>query len=82
MSVQRDAWTELANRETDGLLVSLHWNSEDGSLKIAVADMRLRTRCEFAVAPDCGLDAFHHPFLYAGPEVQVAAPAHTEAVAA
>ena len=28
MSVQRDAWTELASREADGLLVSLFWSRE------------------------------------------------------
>ena len=50
MSAQRDHWTELASRETDGLLVSLHWSSQDGDLKVAVADLRLRTRREFAVA--------------------------------
>ncbi len=41
MSAQRDHWTELASRETDGLLVSLHWSSQDGDLKVAVADLRL-----------------------------------------
>ena len=66
MSAQRDHWTELASRETEGLLVSLHWSSQDGDLKVAVADLRLRTRSEFAVAADCALDAYHHPLLYAG----------------
>lgn len=82
MSAQREAWTELASRETDGLLVSLLLSSEDGDLKVAVADTRLRTRCEFTVAPDCALDAFHHPFLYAGSDARVAAPARALEVAA
>ena len=82
MSAQRDHWTELASRETDGLLVSLHWSSEDGDLKVAVADLRLRTRCEFAVAADGALDAYHHPFLYAGSLARVAAPVRALEVAA
>ena len=82
MSVQRDSWTELASREADGLLVSLFWSSEGDGIKVAVADTRLRTRSEFAVAPDCALDAFHHPFLYAAPDVRVAQPARAEEVAA
>ena len=82
MSVQRDSWTELASREADGLLVSLFWSSEGDGVKVAVADTRLRTRSEFAVAPDRALDAFHHPFLYAAPDVRVAPPARAEEVAA
>jgi hypothetical protein len=82
MSAQRDHWTELASRETEGLLVSLHWSSQDGDLKVAVADLRLRTRCEFTVAPDCALDAYHHPFLYPGSPARVAAPVRALEVAA
>jgi hypothetical protein len=82
MSAQRDHWTELASRETDGLLVSLHWSSQDGDLKVAVADLRLRTRREFAVAADCALDAYHHPSLYAGSLARVAAPVRALEVAA
>jgi hypothetical protein len=82
MSVQRDSWTELASREADGLLVSLFWSSEGDGIKVAVADTRLRTRSEFAVAPDRALDAFNHPFLYAAPDVLVAPPTRGEEVAA
>ena len=55
---------------------------QDGDLKVAVADLRLRTRCEFAVAADCALDAYHHPFLYAGSLARVAAPVRALEVAA
>ena len=82
MSAQRDHWTELASRETDGLLVSLHWSSQDGDLKVAVADLRLRTRCEFAVAADGALDAYYHPSLCAGSLARVAAPVRAQQVAA
>jgi hypothetical protein len=82
MSVQRSAWTELASREADGLLVSLFWSSEGDGVKVAVADTRLRTRYEFAVASNCALDAFHHPFLYAAPDVRVALPSRGEEVMA
>ena len=37
---------------------------------------------EFAVAPARALDAFRHPFVYAGSEVEVGAPLHTQEVAA
>ena len=70
MNTQRESWNELASREADGIVVSLLWSSEDGDLKVVVADTRLRTQFEFAVAPDRALDAFHHPFVYAGPEVR------------
>jgi hypothetical protein len=72
---------ELASRETDGLVVSLLWSDVDNSVKVVVADTKLLQRFELAVASDCALDAYHHPFLYAGPEVHVAAPARAEEVA-
>ncbi len=58
-------WRELANRETDGLQVSLLWNSADGRVKVAVADTRLDQDFEFRVASADALAAFNHPFAYA-----------------
>ena len=82
MSTRLDSWKELATRETDGLLVSLLWSAVENRVKVAVADTRLRTRFEIGVASDGALDAFHHPFLYAGGDVPVATPARTREVAA
>ena len=82
MNTHSSSWAELAMRETDGLVVSLLWSAPENRVKVVVRDTRIQRRFELAVAPDCALDAFHHPFLYAGPEVRVAAPAHSEEVAA
>jgi hypothetical protein len=49
---------------------------------VSVADTRTERRFEFAVAPARALDAFRHPFLYAGSEVELAAPLDTQEVAA
>jgi hypothetical protein len=77
-----NAWHELSNRENDGLVVSLLWNEADDRVKVVVADTRLRTQFELPVAPDRALDAFDHPFLYAGRDVLVAPPTRREEVAA
>ena len=74
-------WNELASRDTDGLVVSLLWNRADNGVKVVLDDTRTRRRFAFAVAPDSALDAFYHPFLYAGSDVLVAPPARTEEVA-
>jgi DNA-binding transcriptional LysR family regulator len=73
-------WRELAGRETDGLVVSLLWSEAGSRVKVVVADTKLGRQFDLAVAPDRALDAFHHPFLYAGPGVCVcvAAPARAE----
>ena len=62
-------------RETDGLVVSLLWSGVADRVKVVVADTRLRTRFELAVAPDRALDAFNHPFLYAAARRSRRAPA-------
>lgn len=77
-----NAWHELSNRENDGLVVSLLWNGADDRVKVVVADTRLRTQFELPVAPDRALDAFNHPFLYAGRDDLVAPPRCSEEVAA
>jgi hypothetical protein len=74
-------WNELATRDTDGLVVSLLWNRTSNRVKVVLDDTRTHRRFAFAVAPACALDAFYHPFLYAGSDVLVAAPARTEEVA-
>jgi hypothetical protein len=74
-------WNELASRDTDGLVVALLWNRDGDGVKVVLGDTRTHRRFAFAVAPECALDAFYHPFLYAGSDVLVAAPARTEEVA-
>jgi carotenoid cleavage dioxygenase-like enzyme len=56
---------ELAERETDGILVTLLWESDTDGLSVTVHDGR--TGEEFAVAASAynAMDVFHHPFAYA-----------------
>jgi hypothetical protein len=74
-------WNELASRDTDGLVVSLLWSRVNNRVKVVLDDTRIQRQFEFAVPADCALDAFYHPFLYAGPDVLVAAPTRAEEVA-
>jgi hypothetical protein len=56
---------ELDYRESDGIEVSLLWSRADGSLAVAVLDVRTAQRFELPVEPKRALDAFTHPFAYA-----------------
>jgi hypothetical protein len=82
MNTQPECWSELASREADGIVVSLLWSRARNRVTVSVADTRTERRFEFAVAPARALDAFRHPFLYAGSEVELAAPLDTQEVAA
>jgi hypothetical protein len=82
MNTQHESWSELASREADGIAVSLIWSRASNRVKVVVTDSRTQRQFEFAVAPARALDAFRHPFVYAGSEVEVAAPLHTQGVAA
>lgn len=59
---------ELAFRESDGLAVALFWCPNDDAVTISVADDCTGDRFEIPVAPEHALDAFYHPFAYAGPQ--------------
>ncbi len=65
MRVTHDIWTDLADRESDGLEVTLLWNEATGRVKIAVSDSRVDESFELQVAGADALAAFHHPFAYA-----------------
>jgi len=56
---------ELAARESDGIHVVLLWHPGDAELTVSVDDVRVGKRFQLAVAPECALDAFNHPFTYA-----------------
>jgi hypothetical protein len=56
---------ELAARESDGIHVQLIWHPDENALTVSVEDARVGDRFQLAVAPDCALDAFYHPFAYA-----------------
>jgi hypothetical protein len=56
---------ELAARESDGLRVLLLWHPREDAVTVSVEDACAGDRFLLAVAPDCALDAFYHPFAYA-----------------
>lgn len=57
---------ELAVRENDGISVRLIWHPSENAVSVAVEDVRAGRRFELAVERDKALEAFHHPFAYAG----------------
>jgi hypothetical protein len=59
-------WTELAERQNEGLEVSLLWSKSANRVKVAVADSKQNEQFEFEVAGADALAAFNHPFAYAG----------------
>ena len=56
---------ELASRESDGVLVLLHWHPGNDAVTVSVEDSRAGRRFELLVDRCNALDAFHHPFAYA-----------------
>jgi hypothetical protein len=57
--------TELAQRENDGIAVTLLWHSESDRLTVTVRDWR--TGEAFDLDADAGnaMDVFQHPYAYA-----------------
>jgi|GEM_PF-3598354 len=65
-SRQREAWIELDARDNDGLAVSLLWSETTGRTRVIVVDQMFKAELLVDVPPACALDAFYHPFTYAG----------------
>ena len=65
MRVTHDIWTDLADRESDGIEVTLLWNADSGRVKVVVDDAKLDESFELDVPRADALAAFHHPFAYA-----------------
>lgn len=57
---------ELAARESEGLLVRLLWHPRDDAVTVSVEDPRAGDSFELPVARDRALEAFYHPFAFAG----------------
>jgi hypothetical protein len=55
---------ELDHRETNGIEVSLLWNTRDGSVSIYVYDTRTGGSREALVPCDCAREAFLHLFAF------------------
>jgi hypothetical protein len=57
---------ELAARESDGIHVLLLWHPRENALTVEVEDARIGDGFQLAVEAGRALDAFYHPFAYAG----------------
>ena len=58
--------TELANRSSDGVEVTLLWSQSDGidELVVCVSDIRAGAYFEIPAEPGSALDVYYHPFAY------------------
>ena len=56
---------ELARRQNDGVVVSLHWQAEDDGLTVTVEDTRTGERFRLPARRENALEVFYHPFAYA-----------------
>jgi hypothetical protein len=57
---------ELDRRTNDGIDVRLLWNSRTNRIFVGVDDARDGAAFEFEVEAARALDAFRHPYAYAG----------------
>ena len=57
---------ELANRSANGIDVTLTWDSVADRVAIDVFDNGSGKTKTFAVRPDQAMNAFRHPYVYAG----------------
>jgi hypothetical protein len=64
MRVTHDIWIDLADRESDGLEVTLLWSAPTGRVKVLVEDAKSEETFELDVPQADALAAFHHPFAY------------------
>lgn len=58
--------TELAQRESDGICVTLLWHSATRRLTVAVRDWRTGEAFDLDAEARNAMDVYNHPFAYAG----------------
>ena len=56
---------ELAHRESDGISITLLWDSESDRLTVFVDDRRTGESFELDAQPQNAMDVFRHPYAYA-----------------
>jgi hypothetical protein len=56
---------ELAQRENDGISVTLTWHTETNRLTVSVRDWRTGEAFDLPAAARDAMDVFHHPYAYA-----------------
>jgi hypothetical protein len=59
-------WEELARRASNGLEVTLLWQRDHKQVHVRVIDARTDEAFELTVASENALEAFYHPYAYAG----------------
>ena len=57
--------TELAQRENDGIAVTLLWQRLTDRLTVTVNDSRTGETFDLDAHPQNAMDVFHHPYAYA-----------------
>jgi hypothetical protein len=57
-------WRELAQRDHDGVEITLLWSAAGNRVKVAVADERTGEQFEVEICPSQALSAFYHPFAH------------------
>jgi len=57
---------ELAQRESLGTQVTLLWREGTRKLWVEISELALDITLTIPVPPERALDAFHHPYAYAG----------------
>ena len=67
-----DARRELAHRATNGIDVFLYWNETTNRVTVEVFDEPSSDGFEFEVNQGHALDAFNHPYAYAGARARIA----------
>jgi hypothetical protein len=55
---------ELAHRAGGGIEVTLYWNADENRTHIEIRHAATEVTFAFAVARECALDAFYHPFAH------------------
>lgn len=65
---------ELDQRSSDGIDVRLLWNSATNRVTVSVHDGKRGESFELEVEGADALDAFHHPYAYAGRDEWPAEP--------
>jgi hypothetical protein len=58
--------TDLAQRESNGIEVTLLWHSVTRRLKVTVRDLSTGDAFDVDAEPRNAMDVFHHPYAYAG----------------
>ena len=66
---------ELAQRENDGISVTLFWHTGSSRLTVSVRDERTGEAFDLPAEAHDAMEVFHHPFAYAAAAgLDVAAP--------